>query len=121
MLCIAGLPIVVKDSAAVKGVRWTQVSSFHNLHIISTLSSKCPYPAGYLSLYLPLQGSRIYEDRIAEEDDPHVELLERRGAIIVGKSNLPEFGAGSNTYNECVIGMPWQYYSMSAWVKSGVS
>ena len=46
------------------------------------------------------QGSRIYKDRIAEEDDPQVELLERNGAIIIGKTNIPEFAAGSNTYNE---------------------
>ncbi len=46
------------------------------------------------------QGSKLFRDRVADFSDPHVELLERRGAIVIGKSNLPEFGAGANTYNE---------------------
>lgn len=46
-----------------------------------------------------LQGSKIFEDRIAHVDDPHVENLEQNGALIIGKSNLPELGAGANTYN----------------------
>lgn len=48
------------------------------------------------------QGSRLFRDRVAEFSDPQVELLERRGAIVIGKTNLPEFGAGANTYNELV-------------------
>ena len=47
-----------------------------------------------------MQGSRLFKDRIADFSDPHVELLEKRGAIVIGKSNLPEFAAGANTYNE---------------------
>ena len=47
-----------------------------------------------------MQGSRLFKDRIAELSDPHVELLEQQGAIVIGKSNLPEFAAGANTYNE---------------------
>ena len=29
-----------------------------------------------------------------------VETLEKRGAIVVGKTNTPAFGAGSQTFNE---------------------
>lgn len=49
---------------------------------------------------LAMQGSRIFADRIAHEDDPQIQNLEANGAIVVGKSNMPEFGAGANTYNE---------------------
>lgn len=41
--------------------------------------------------------------------DPLVERLERRGAIVLGKTNTPEMGAGGNTFND-VFGMtrnPW--------------
>jgi amidase len=44
-------------------------------------------------------GSPIYRDNIAAASDPIVLELESKGAIIVGKSNTPEFGAGSNTFN----------------------
>ena len=49
-----------------------------------------------------VQGSVLFQDRLAAEDDPVVRLLEARGAIIVGKTNTPEFGAGSQTYNRWV-------------------
>src|SRR5262245_4352396 len=45
-------------------------------------------------------GSRIYADRIAPASDVIVERLERNGAIVVGKTNLPEFAAGGNTFND---------------------
>jgi amidase len=45
-------------------------------------------------------GSPIYEDFIPEEDALIVEKLKDAGAIVVGKTNVPEFGAGSHTYNE---------------------
>ncbi|MFZ1816282.1 MAG: amidase family protein [Rhizobiaceae bacterium] len=36
---------------------------------------------------------------VAKTSDFFVELLESRGAIIIGKTNTPEFGAGGNTFN----------------------
>ncbi|CAN5760205.1 amidase [soil metagenome] len=45
-------------------------------------------------------GSLIYEDFVPEEDALVVERLRHVGAITVGKTNTPEFGAGSQTYNE---------------------
>jgi len=45
-------------------------------------------------------GSLIYEDFVPDEDALIVERLRRAGAITVGKTNTPEFGAGSQTYNE---------------------
>jgi len=44
-------------------------------------------------------GSAIYKDHIPAEDNLLVERMRRAGAIIVGKTNTPEFGAGSQTFN----------------------
>jgi amidase len=44
-------------------------------------------------------GSPIYRDHVPERDALLVERLKAAGAIVVGKTNTPEFGAGSNTFN----------------------
>ncbi|MEX0962725.1 MAG: amidase [Pseudohongiellaceae bacterium] len=44
-------------------------------------------------------GSRIYKDRVADSDSPLVAKLREQGAIFIGKTNTPEFGLGSQTYN----------------------
>ncbi|UCI09020.1 amidase [Mesorhizobium sp. B1-1-8] len=44
-------------------------------------------------------GSPIFADFVPGEDDFFVERLREAGAIIIGKTNVPEFGLGSNTYN----------------------
>ena len=43
------------------------------------------------------QGSRIFKDFVPATDAIMVERLKRAGAIIIGKTNTPEFGLGSNT------------------------
>lgn len=45
-------------------------------------------------------GSKVFENRIAPASDPVVKRLEAHGAIVIGKSNLPEFAAGGNTFND---------------------
>jgi amidase len=45
-------------------------------------------------------GSPIYRDYIPTTDALLVERIRSAGAIIIGKTNTPEFGAGSQTYNE---------------------
>jgi amidase len=44
-------------------------------------------------------GSVIYKDAIPTVDSLLVERLRKAGAITVGKTNTPEFGAGSQTFN----------------------
>jgi amidase len=44
-------------------------------------------------------GSPIYRDFVPDRDDLHVERIKRAGGIVVGKTNTPEFGAGSQTFN----------------------
>jgi amidase len=54
-------------------------------------------------------GSPIFRDHVPEKSHPLVERIERRGGIVIAKSNTPEFGAGGSTFNE-VFGRtrnPW--------------
>ncbi len=44
-------------------------------------------------------GSPIYKDFIPDQDAIIVERIRKAGAIVIGKTNTPEFGAGSNTFN----------------------
>jgi amidase len=44
-------------------------------------------------------GSPILKDFIPAADSLMVERLRKAGAIIIGKTNTPEFGLGSHTYN----------------------
>ena len=44
-------------------------------------------------------GSPIFADHVPSFDAPHVALLKRAGAVVIGKTNTPEFGAGSQTFN----------------------
>ena len=44
-------------------------------------------------------GSLIYENHIPDHDDLVVEFLREEGAVIYGKTNTTEFGAGNNTTN----------------------
>ena len=44
-------------------------------------------------------GSPIYADHVPDQDEIIVERLRSAGAIIIGKTNTPEFGAGSQTFN----------------------
>jgi len=44
-------------------------------------------------------GSPAFAGQIAEADDLHVARLRAAGAIVIAKTNTPEFGLGSHTYN----------------------
>ncbi|MFI7494498.1 amidase [Kocuria sp. M4R2S49] len=46
------------------------------------------------------QGSLVLRDDIPESDDLIIDRLRRAGVISTGKTNVPEFGAGSHTFNE---------------------
>ena len=45
-------------------------------------------------------GSPIYAEHVPKEDHVLVERLSAAGAILIGKTNTPEFGAGSQTFNK---------------------
>ena len=57
-------------------------------------------------------GSRIYRDHVPDQDALLVERLRAAGAITFGKTNTPEFGAGSQTFNE-VFGRTLNPYDLA--------
>ena len=48
---------------------------------------------------LTTHGSPLFKDHIPTEDSLMVSRLRAAGALIIGKTNVPEFGFGSQTYN----------------------
>ena len=57
-------------------------------------------------------GSPIFKDFIPDQDALIVERLKQAGAITIGKTNTPEFGAGSQTYNQ-VFGATLNPYDLT--------
>jgi amidase len=57
-------------------------------------------------------GSLLYKDYVPAKDDLIVERLRRAGAITIGKTNTPEFGAGSQTFNK-VFGATHNPYDLT--------
>lgn len=57
-------------------------------------------------------GSPIFRSHLPQQDAWQVERIKRDGAIIIGKTNTPEFGLGSNTYNT-VFGATLNAYDIS--------
>jgi amidase len=87
------------DDAAARGGR---LGVLHGLPIaVKDLADT----AGIRTTY----GSLVFADHVPDADAPHVALLRAAGAVIIGKTNTPEFGAGSQTFN-AVFGTtrnPW--------------
>jgi|TARA_B100001964_G_scaffold225922_1_gene274233 amidase len=61
--------------------------------------------AGMVTTY----GSTVYADHIPTVNNPLVDVLASAGVVVIGKTNTPEFGAGSHTFNSVhgVTRNPW--------------
>ncbi len=57
-------------------------------------------------------GSPLYQDFVPNHDHTIVERLRQAGAITLGKTNTPEFGAGSQTFN-AIFGATLNPYDLS--------
>jgi len=57
-------------------------------------------------------GSRIYKDNVPDRDAIIVARAKAAGAIAIGKTNTPEFGAGAQTFNE-IFGATKNPYDLS--------
>ena len=57
-------------------------------------------------------GSPLYADHVPSEDDCIVRRMRCAGAVMVGKTNTPEFGAGSQTFNR-VFGVTRNPYDLA--------
>ncbi len=51
--------------------------------------------AGWRTTY----GSPLFADHVPDRDDLVVERIRRAGAVLIGRTNVPEFAAGSHTFN----------------------
>lgn len=58
------------------------------------------------------RGSPIFATSVAERDSPFVAKLRAGGAVFIGKTNTPEFGLGSQTFNP-VFGTTRNAYDQS--------
>ena len=56
-------------------------------------------------------GSRIFADLVPDDDELIVARMRAAGAISIGKTNVPEFAAGSHTFNE-VFGVSRNPYAL---------
>jgi amidase len=52
--------------------------------------------AGWRTTY----GSTLFADNVPDRDDLLVERVRRAGVVTIGKTNVPEFAAGSHTFNK---------------------
>jgi len=57
-------------------------------------------------------GSPLFRDYVPSEDDLVVDRMRRAGAITIGKTNTPEFGAGSQTFNK-IFGVTRNPYDLT--------
>ncbi len=57
-------------------------------------------------------GSPLFAEFVPDQDDLLVSRLRAAGAIVIGKTNTPEFGAGSQTFNR-VFGATRNPYDLS--------
>ncbi len=57
-------------------------------------------------------GSRVFKDFVPQENSLLVERIQNAGAVTLGKTNTPEFGAGSQTFNE-VFGATLNPYDLT--------
>jgi amidase len=57
-------------------------------------------------------GSPLMQDFVPQEDGLMVQRMKAAGCIVIGKTNVPEFGLGSHTFNE-VFGATLNPYDMT--------
>lgn len=65
------------------------------LHGLPVVHKDLVLTAGVRTTY----GSPVYADFVPDVDDLIVARMRNAGSVMLGKSNTPEFGAGSNTFN----------------------
>ncbi len=78
-----------KDSELAKGIYHGWMHGFP--HAVKDLAATKNIPT--------TMGSPLFKNEITKHDAIFVERLRKAGAIIIGKTNTPEFGLGSQTYN----------------------
>src|SRR6202158_1543434 len=96
-----GVRVLAKQAGAAV-MRGDKLGALHGLPV--AIKDVTP-TAGIRTTY----GSPLFRDNVPAEDAEVVRRLKVAGAIVLGKTNTPEFAAGANTFNE-VFGVtrnPW--------------
>ncbi len=84
--------LALADAADLKAASGATLGPLHGLPIaFKDLQPAMGFPWA--------RGSPIYKDALPMEDSVLVERLRKAGALPIGKTNVPEFGMGSHTYN----------------------
>ena len=65
------------------------------LHGLPIAHKDLEEPAGIRTTF----GSPIFRDHVPEQDTLMIQRIKAAGALTVGKTNVPEFGAGSQSFN----------------------
>ena len=65
------------------------------LHGIPQAIKDTAHAAGFATTY----GCALLKDAVAMRDSAMVERMKAAGCIVIGKTNMPEFGLGSHTFN----------------------
>ena len=90
------------DEALARGEWWG------HLHGLPVAHKDLHDTAGIRTTY----GSLLFKDQVPSEDALIVERIKSAGAITIGKTNTPEFGAGSQTFNP-VFGVTRNPYDLT--------
>ncbi len=84
-----------RAGAAEADVRTARGESTGPLHGLPFAFKDTHAVAGWRTTY----GSTLYADHVPEQDELLVERIRGAGAVPLGKTNVPEFAAGSHTFN----------------------
>lgn len=90
------VPERAREAAAAADERQARGEPLGPLHGLPIAYKDLTMTAGIRST----MGSTLLAEHVPTEDDLIVERLLAAGAITIGKTNTPEFGAGSQTFNE---------------------
>src|SRR5712692_2622046 len=89
---VADGALVLAQQAEAAVMRGEKLGSLHGLPVaIKDVTAT----AGIRTTY----GSPLFKDNVPEEDAEAVSRLKAAGAIVLGKTNTPEFATGANTVN----------------------
>src|SRR5271165_3937045 len=90
------VPEMAADAAAKADEKQARKETLGPLHGLPVGHKDLVETKGIRTTY----GSLLYKDFVPTEDALIVERLRHAGAIIIGKTNTPEFGSGSQTFNQ---------------------
>ena len=102
------VPEQARDQARLADQALSQENEVGPLHGLPIAHKDLVWTQGIRTTF----GSLAYKQFVPTQDALIVERLKRAGAITIGKTNTPEFGAGSQTYNE-VFGETRNPYDIS--------